>query len=386
MKNILVLGTTDNRGGAAQVGWELARHLPTSAYQVKFIVSQRYSRQNNVLGLDSANPRSFSTLFRHARTFISGSDIDWGHGADILAHPWYQAADIVHCHNLHGNFFRLNTLITLSRQKKLIWTLHDAWALLPDVAYGVRHSIFDYPPMLPYRQSYLATQKTRILSACSGTIVAPSQWLLQLVLAQPYLHNFRQVFIPNGVDLTLYSPRPKRALRRKYHLPLNRKLGIFVGNPLDPRKGWHYLSSILASNPQFSFLVVGGEGRGSSRLTYLGARPSTEVAELIAASDYLLAPSLEENASLTVMQALASGIPVIAFASGGIPEQLKHQQTGYLAHPQSSDDLLSGINWLVSRSPQQYSALARSCRQYALDHFDLNQMVKQYRALYQEPL
>lgn len=381
---ILVIGTTDIRGGAAQVGWSIGQYAKAKGTDLKYIVSRKYSDKSYVKNLDSNNLFDLPSLLRHLKTFLSGSDIDTGHEQEILTSPWYKAATVVHCHNLHGNYFRLNVLQDIAKSKKLIWTLHDAWAILPDVPYGKRNSPLDYPPMAFPKIKYLIQTKKKIISKLTGTLVVPSTWLYDAVRVRDEFKGFDIKIIKNGIDLDVFRPKYSAKIYQKYDLDDTFRYALFVGNINDMRKGWQYINKLISVNKDIHVLVVGSDGRDTSQVKYFGSKSPEELSDIINISHYLLAPSLDENASLTIMQSMACGTPIIAFQSGGIPEQIVHTQTGYLTSEKSSLGLLDGINWISKINDSEYQRITKKCREYAIKYFDEKKMQSSYYELYQQ--
>ena len=74
---------------------------------------------------------------------------------------------------------------------------------------------------------------------------------------------------------------------------------------------------------------------------------------IYSAADMLVIPSLEDNQPQTGLEAMACGIPVVAFEAGGIPEFVRHEQTGLLARQADSNDLAKQMIRLVNDSNLQ---------------------------------
>ena len=72
-----------------------------------------------------------------------------------------------------------------------------------------------------------------------------------------------------------------------------------------------------------------------------------QMIEIYRAADLFITPSLEENLPNTIMEAMACGTPSIGFNTGGIPEMIAHKQNGYVAQKMDSNDLATGIHWLL---------------------------------------
>lgn len=104
----------------------------------------------------------------------------------------YQQADIIHIHNIHNNYFDLNALINIAREKQMVWTLHDMWAVTGGEFYtyhnlnyqkGIGKTDINYlyplqDPLIDRRQHLLQRKKEIYLKiAAKATFVPVSNWL-----------------------------------------------------------------------------------------------------------------------------------------------------------------------------------------------------------------
>ena len=103
---------------------------------------------------------------------------------------------------------------------------------------------------------------------------------------------------------------------------------------------------------------------------------------LYSAADVVVAPSMQENLSNTVMESLACGTPVVAFNIGGMPDMIDHQANGYLAKPFDPDDLAAGICWALEDGARHLS-LSQRARQTVMERYELKAIAQRYLALYQ---
>jgi glycosyltransferase involved in cell wall biosynthesis len=204
-------------------------------------------------------------------------------------------------------------------------------------------------------------------------------------------HNFvrrsRSETIHNFIDYQRLQQVPADARRR-----VRESLGISQGAMLVgaigdvfPRKGQIHLveamPSILDAVPNAHLLVVGPpkdpryaaavRDRAAAlgvehAITWAGER--NDVAELIAAMDLKVLASLEESLPLSILEAMAAGLPVVATTAGGIPECVRHGQTGLLVPPADSRSLASAIVRLLGNADlrRQYGEAAR---QRIVEHF-----------------
>ena len=109
-----------------------------------------------------------------------------------------------------------------------------------------------------------------------------------------------------------------------------------------------------------------------------------DMAELYSLADVFVTPAIEDNLPNTVMEALASGTPVVAFNTGGIPDMVDHLQNGYLAEYKSPSDFAAGINFVLNNN--EPAALAENARNKVLQNFTNEIVAAKYMALYQSLL
>ena len=104
-----------------------------------------------------------------------------------------------------------------------------------------------------------------------------------------------------------------------------------------------------------------------------------------AAADVFVAPSMLENLSNTVMEAMACGTPCVAFHQGGMPDLIEHGRTGYLARPYDPDDLAAGIGGVLEDDVARQE-MGQRARRKVEEEFALDKVAQRYAALYREIL
>ena len=162
---------------------------------------------------------------------------------------------------------------------------------------------------------------------------------------------------------------------------------------LDKLKGLSHLIEAAVQVPQAVF-VVAGEGseradlearaRASGvadRIVFLGHRD--DIPELLAASDIFVLPSLCEGLGLSVLEAMASGKPVVATRIGGIPEAVEDGVSGLLVAPHDAGALASAIRALL-QDKSLANRLAAAGRARVVERFGAETMVQKTMDLYEE--
>lgn len=170
--------------------------------------------------------------------------------------------------------------------------------------------------------------------------------------------------ILNGCDTACFHRRDRGAMRRRLGLPAEAQLVLFVGW-LNHSKGVHELLdaflALAARHPRLHLACIGAgplepaikqRASGASlagRLFLPGVQPSSAVAEWLGAADLFCLPSHMEGCPNVIVEALASGRPVVATHVGGIPELVNDPIKGILIPPCDSAALAQALEQALSR-------------------------------------
>ncbi|MGX6444493.1 glycosyltransferase family 4 protein [Neobacillus sp. K501] len=190
-------------------------------------------------------------------------------------------------------------------------------------------------------------------------------------------HGFTHLEIwPRGVDCQLYHPfYEKNAVRKQYSIS-NKFLFTYAGR-LAPEKDLKTLMEIANSLPpniseQVHWLIVGDgplreelEENAPKNMTFTGYLNSNQLAEIYSASDLFIFPSPTETFGNVVLEALASGTPVIAANSGGVINIIKNGVTGQLCDPGNAEDFNNQIIHLLTDDALRLQ-MGLEARKYAL--------------------
>jgi len=164
--------------------------------------------------------------------------------------------------------------------------------------------------------------------------------------------------IPNGVDWHRFEGVAGDRLRSKLQIEEDEKVIIFVGT-LRPVKGVKYLiqamNIIRQEDAKVRLLLVGdGEEKQSlerlvkelgleEAVKFVGEVPNEKVPQYMVASDILVLPSLSEGFPNVLLEAMASGLPIVATNVDGVPEIISHDENGLLVEPGDSHQLAEAI-------------------------------------------
>ena len=203
----------------------------------------------------------------------------------------------------------------------------------------------------------------------------------------------------DGIELEAYPSLPARhrdTLRARFAIPAAAPLVITVG-ALRPAKGVDRMLAALGLLqqrwPELHYLVVGdGEERAAlqavaarldldHRVRFIGWR--TDVPQLLGCADLFVLPSLEDGLPAVLAEAMASGLPIVASAVGGVPEMIEHEGNGLLVPAGDADSLAAACDQLIA-SPRRRRAMAERGRQLAAERFAIDVQVARLAGLYDQ--
>ncbi len=394
---ILSINKADRVGGAAELAYALDQQLITLGHQVDFFVDTKVSDSSFVKHI--AQPRALFYL-----SHLLGTDIDLFLTDRIIDTPEFKAADIIHCHNLHGHYFNLETLVKMSRLKPVVWTLHDLWALTPYCSHSFAEPDADGFYTCPanasrswmkcHRAKYLQARKAKLYGELGSiTLVAPSLWL-KSKLANSCLSNQFSHLIHNGINLTNRPDRRQsQLLRSKLSLPADKKIILFVasGGKDNIWKGWSYTEQVireLSSRSDLLFLCIGGAPMDNppANLRFVSYLDQSALAEYYACADVFLLSSTAESFALVLLEAMFAGLPVVSFSVGAAPELITHRHNGYLAKSYESSGLIAGLDQVLAFNQHQLDDILLSNQKLITKSFSLTAMTSAYLELYQSIL
>lgn len=233
------------------------------------------------------------------------------------------------------------------------------------------------------------------LARRAAAVVAVSEATRQETLRVLRVPPERTVTIPNAVDARRISVRRSREAVR-------RELGIEQGSPVlvsvgaltwekDPVGQVEIAAEVMRVVPGAVFLLAGDgllraevEAAASSRgiehaLRLLGVRE--DVPDLLAASDVMLLASSTEGSPAVVIETGLLGLPVVAFAVGGVPELVEEGRTGVLVPPGDRRTLAAEVIALL-RDPRRRAAMGRQAAERCRTRFEIAAVAPRYLDVY----
>lgn len=224
----------------------------------------------------------------------------------------------------------------------------------------------------------------------------------QRVCSQFNISSSKKTIVYNGVDISVFSPpREKGQYKEAIGFDSGR---ILIGNigAIIPTKGQVFLLDVIKGiKMDFTAVFVGGnvegfedyyrdfiasmDGLDRDRVIYFGYRQ--DIPDIMKAFDFLVVSSVKdfEACPMVVLEAMATGIPVIAPRLGGIPEIIEDGENGFLYNPRDREDLKEKINILIENEPLRYE-MGRRAREDAVNKFSLEKQLKRIEEIFEEVL
>jgi len=288
-----------------------------------------------------------------------------------------QQVDIVHMHN-RAVYFQGVLGAKLARTPVLIYTKHG--------------------------RNYARQRHRRWMNAwCNrqvDMIVAVSEDVRKVLLEIEKMPPDRVVTIVNGIDICKYAAARmgRDELRAEMGLPPGEKVMGIVAR-LSPEKDHDNLLQAFAqvwrADGNITLLIVGdGKLRDhleslarqlgvSDKTRFLGSR--SDVARLLGVFDVFVLSSITEGTSLTILEAMAAGLPVVATDVGGNSALVADGETGFLVSPRNPDALAWAILKVLS-DPGLAQAMGEAGQRRAEAEFGREAMARRYEAVYEKAM
>jgi glycosyltransferase involved in cell wall biosynthesis len=406
MMKVIQLSATDRVGGAGIAAYRLHQGLQSIGIDSHMLVMRKATTDSTVHRLSDyfdrvARMRRRLAQRSHKRALIHNPRQQDSAYWSLNHQPYPIAevvntlqADVVHLHWTGDNFLPIQELARI--HAPIVWTLHDMWAFTGGCHYagdcmryqtdcGSCPQLLHPKPKDITHQIY--QQKTQSWTNQAMHIISPSRWLATCARDSRILGDKTIQVIPNAIDTNLFKPIDRHSARTAFNLPHDKKLVLFgaFGGTQDPRKGFDYLRTALQHLPEDNDieLVVFGADQPQDLGVNLPVhqvgrlQDSVSMVLLYSACDVFVLPSMQDNLPNTLLEALACGTPCVGFDTGGVADLIQHQTNGYLATLRDTDELVNGIQWILS---QEFSAEA--IHTDVVKRYDMRHVAELHHQLY----
>jgi glycosyltransferase involved in cell wall biosynthesis len=414
---VVHIAASDGEGGAARAAYRLHHGLQAAGQDSQMFVGKKISDDPAVKQCRPPSNSMARLLSLAKRTRIARA-LNQARGSSLAAatmfsddrsgYPsdtWNQCppADVLNLHWVPGFLDYSSFFPKLPNKTRLVWTLHDMNPFTGGCHYDDGCAKFTTecgacPQLGSRNKTDLSRQiwrrKQKALSHLRREqlhVVTPSRWLGEESKRSSLFSRFGHSVIPNGLNTETFQPRDRRLMRDALGIPQQAKVILFSAHTVaDPRKGFDSLERSLAGAASGSqlFLVSLGAGGGLSQ-TSIPHRHVNPILDddllscMYSAADIFVAPSLQDNLPNTVVESIACGTPVVAFAAGGIPDVVRNGDTGFVVPVADSAALQQAIVGLLANDALR-AEISAKCRKIAVQEYDLKLQAQRYLSLYRE--
>jgi glycosyltransferase involved in cell wall biosynthesis len=279
--------------------------------------------------------------------------------------------DIIHCHNLQAHFFGGLCAMFLPKTQ-VVLTKH-----------GQHVPTSGWTSVINKR----TLQKSKIVGVSAD--------ITQIMKNSVTKNKFPIEYIPNGISLTPYNNfKPKDAAKVALEIsPSTFCVGIVAR--LSPPKDHLLLIDAIAvlskTYPDIKLIIVGcgplknkiedyiASNQYEHVVTMLGER--NDIANILNALDVFALTSSSEGIPMTILEAMAASLPVIATEVGGIPQVVIDNKTGTLVKDKDKDGLIEAIKLLIEQ-PQLRQEFGEEGHLLLKNNYSINQIVANYENVY----
>ena len=408
---VLIVNTSERTGGAAVAASRLMKALNNNGVKAKMLVRDKESDILTVVGLPKSPMLHWHFLWERlvifCRLHFSRKhlfEIDIANtGSDITKLREFQEADVIHLHWINQGMLSLNGICKILRSgKPVVWTMHDIWP-----ATGICHLTLgchyfvnrcanckylpggggsnDLASRIWQKKQQMQVDENIYYVACS-------RWLESEAKASALLKGQKITSIPNPIDTHIYKKGNKEEARQRLGLPLDKKLILFASQRVtNENKGMSYLVEACKSlGGQYEVMILGGHAEEVVEQLPMKAYPlgyvneEQRIVDVYNAADVFVLPSLSENLPNTIMEAMACGVPCVAFKVGGIPEEIDHLKNGYVAAYRDAEDLAKGIAWVLEEA--DYESLSQQAVHKVMQCYSQRSVAVKYLEVYQQAM
>ena len=285
----------------------------------------------------------------------------------------------------HFHDRRIDAVVTVGAGDKMFWGRLAAWRARVPLVISALHTT-GWPDCVG--------RLNRMLTPLNDAFVGVAQGHGEHLVQQERLPPQKVHVIPNGVDVDRFCPGPGDvALRRGLGLPESGPIVGIVARLGEEKNHDMFLkvaARVRRSVPGVRFVSIGdGPRRGALEsmtvelgledcVHFLGVRE--DIPQLLRLLDVFVLTSHVEANPVSVLEALASGKPVVATRVGSVPETVIDGHTGHLVEPGDTNAMANRVTELLQH-PTYTRQLGRAARAHITRHWSLERMVQGYEEL-----
>jgi N-acetyl-alpha-D-glucosaminyl L-malate synthase BshA len=358
-----------SEGGSGIVATELGKQLARRGHEVHFITSSvpvRLRGFEERICFHEVRPENYP-VFHYPPYSLSLA-------AKMVEVARTHRLDVLHAHYAmpHAASAYLARQMLADQKIRTVTTLH-----------GTDITLVGQAPSF-YEVTKFSIDQSDAVTTVSGWLEGETRRIFRTERDIRVIHNF--------IDVDTFKPRPLEERRSKFAAP-EEKILLHISN-FRPVKNLRALVDVFRRvqerHPSRLLLVGDGPDRLSvlelvkalgiqDRVQFLGNQEYVE--ELLPIADAFMLPSLHESFGLTVLEAMAVGVPVVATSVGGTAEVVAEGETGYLRSPHDVDGMVEALERILGDG-EAARKMGEAGRRRAREFFHVDKIVPQYLEVY----
>lgn len=389
---IIHISQTDSQGGAAIACIRHAEAMGTLDHDVKVLVAKK-TGWNTIVSkphwgwhiitnqiksalhdwiIQKISPKGYFSIMSFGLPFHETKEV--------------LSADVIFLHWINKNAISIKGVEQILKLgKPTYWYMHDMFPITGGCHYSLGCDGYQNNctscPLIENSRSKNITQKQlykkiKHWSKYSNLhFITPSNWLKDCVDHSSLAKSHTCIVVPNVINTEIFKPYNTDS-KSFFGLNSTKKTILFSSHLLNSiYKGATYTMNCLKylDPDKYEGLIIGNMSEGLEKeipikviaTGYLSDNLSLALA--YNACDTVIITSIAENYPNVILEAMACGKPCIGFNTGGIPELIHHEETGYLTKNNTSEEILKGVSWLFA-DEQRYTELSQAARQQIVNN------------------
>lgn len=279
--------------------------------------------------------------------------------------------DVIHCHNMQAHFFGSICALFIPNTK-VVLTKHGQH--IPSVGFAAKIN-------------KLTLRRSKIVGVSSDITQIMQKWITK--------NKHTIEYIANGVSLTPYKNLKPQSVAKK---ELSIEHGTFcvgivarLSHPKDHVLLIDAVAAISKTHANIKLIIIGdgplrqhieshiNKNQYQKVVTMLGERK--DIANILGALDVFALASSSEGIPMTILEAMAASLPVIATNVGGVPQVVINNETGILVENKNKEDLIKAIQFFVE-APENIAIYGKKGRLLLENNYSINQAIGKYECIY----
>lgn len=395
---IALISYYDDKGGAGKAAYRLFRQFEKDGHEVCMFVYQKTTSDPAVVEIRPllrrlllyVTTKYLNRLYKPREMF---SYMLVRNRSLVRAVNQFKP-DVVHVHWTGKHVMGPGDMARMAAP--VFWSLHDMNPFTGGCHYsgsceGFKTACGNCPVLQSkHEHDFSSTQvkiKLKAFGSKTVTFIGSSRWMTEQASGSTIGKRHVCVNLPTFADLSVFKPAeiPKNEAR-------TRLLFTAASGTTEYRKGFDlFILSLRFLDPdRFTLKVVGNTLHPALATTGFQtemlkpADDDTVLASYYQQADMVVVPSREENFSNVIIEALACGLPVVAFRTGGNADLIIHRHNGFLADKMDGPSLAEGIQWIAGNLDRHH--LSDNARKSMENRFSPEKISKQYINLFNQTL